>query len=248
MLQRAGNAGTILFFRELAELTHEQSYREIALTGAAYIAAQVERITTFGLYRGLAGIAFALDQVKRLSEDCSLLDALDLAIGRLGASAKEGHPGVQWNDSNDLFSGSAGIGLALVHLVRGTGRKDLLELAKGAGERLLALARKSVYGDYWTSSTTHSTHYPNFSHGTAGIGYFLAELYEATHDERYRTCALAAGRYLRALASKAETSNCLIFHNDAAGQELPPICRAGRGLSHCESRKGCEQNEMDPGG
>ena len=222
MLQRAGNAGTILFFRELAELTHEQSYREIALTGAAYIAAQVERITTFGLYRGLAGIAFALDQVKRLSEDCSLLDALDLAIGRLGASAKEGHPGVQWNDSNDLFS--------------------------GAGERLLALARKSVYGDYWTSSTTHSTHYPNFSHGTAGIGYFLAELYEATHDERYRTCALAAGRYLRALASKAETSNCLIFHNDAAGQELPPICRAGRGLSHCESRKGCEQNEMDPGG
>ena len=222
MLQRAGNAGTILFFRELAELTHEQSYREIALTGAAYIAAQVERITTFGLYRGLAGIAFALDQVKRLSEDCSLLDALDLAIGRLGASAKEGHPGVQWNDSNDLFS--------------------------GAGERLLALARKSVYGDYWTSSTTHSTHYPNFSHGTAGIGYFLAELYEATHDERYRTCALAAGRYLRAIASKAETSNCLIFHNDAAGQELPPICRAGRGLSHCESRKGCEQNEMDPGG
>ena len=192
------------------------------MTGAAYIAAQVERITTFGLYRGLAGIAFALDQVKRLSEDCSLLDALDLAIGRLGASAKEGHPGVQWNDSNDLFS--------------------------GAGERLLALARKSVYGDYWTSSTTHSTHYPNFSHGTAGIGYFLAELYEATHDERYRTCALAAGRYLRALASKAETSNCLIFHNDAAGQELPPICRAGRGLSHCESRKGCEQNEMDPGG
>jgi len=222
VLQRAGNAGTILFFRELAELTHEQSYREIALTGAAYIAAQVERITTFGLYRGLAGIAFALDQVKRLSEDCSLLDALDLAIGRLGASAKEGHPGVQWNDSNDLFS--------------------------GAGERLLALARKSVYGDYWTSSTTHSTHYPNFSHGTAGIGYFLAELYEATHDERYRTCALAAGRYLRAIASKAETSNCLIFHNDAAGQELPPICRAGRGLSHCESRKGCEQNEMDPGG
>jgi lantibiotic modifying enzyme len=131
VLQRAGNAGTILFFRELVELTHEQSYREIALTGAAYIAAQVERITTFGLYRGLAGIAFALDQVKRLSEDCSLLDALDLAIGRLGASAKEGHPGVQWNDSNDLFSGTAGIGLALVHLVRGTGRKDLLELAKG---------------------------------------------------------------------------------------------------------------------
>lgn len=215
-----GNAGTILFFLELAELTHEQSYRESALTGAAYIATQVERTTTFGLYRGLAGIAFALDQVKRLSEDCSLLNSLDLAIDRLRASAKEGHPGVQWNDSNDLFSGTAGIGLALVHLVRGTDRKDLLELAKGAGEFLLARAHESVYGGYWTSSTTHSTLYPNFSHGTAGIGFFMAELYEATHDERYRTSALAAGRYLRAVASKAETSNGLIFHDDAAGRDL----------------------------
>jgi hypothetical protein len=78
---------------------------------------------------------------------------------------RPGHPGVQWNDSNDLFSGTAGIGLALVHLARRTGRKDLLELAKGAGERLLALAHESIYDDYWTSSTTHSTHYPNFSHG-----------------------------------------------------------------------------------
>jgi lantibiotic modifying enzyme len=103
---------------------------------------------------------------------------------------------------------------------QGNRQKGLTGIGEGAGERLLALARKSVYGDYWTSSTTHSTHYPNFSHGTAGIGYFLAELYEATHDERYRTCALAAGRYLRAIASKAETSNCLIFHNDAAGRDL----------------------------
>jgi lantibiotic modifying enzyme len=215
-----GNAGTILFFRELAESTGEQSYRAIALTGAAYIAGQIEKMTNSGLYRGLAGMTFALDQMMRTTEDRSLLNSLHLAIDRLQANAKQANPGVSWNESNDLFSGTAGIGLALIHLARQTGRNELLEVAKSAGDRLLALAHESAEGNCWTFSATCSTHYPNFSHGTAGVGYFLAELYEATDDERYRVSALAAGRYLLSIASKAESSNCLIFHDDAAGIDL----------------------------
>lgn len=189
-----GNAGSILFFQELAESTGEQSYREIGLTGAAHIAGQVENVTAFGLYSGLAGMAFALDQMLRESQDRSLLNPLDRAIDRLQAHARHGDPGVSWNESFDLFSGTAGIGLALTQLARQTGRNELLELAKAAGDRLVAAARQSREGSYWTYSSTCSTHYPNFSHGTAGIGYFLAELYEATRVERYRMGALAAGQ------------------------------------------------------
>jgi lantibiotic modifying enzyme len=215
-----GNAGTILFFRELAEATGDHGYCEVCLTGAAYMAGQIQKETNFGLYHGLAGMAFALDQMMRTIENRSLLSSLNRAIDRLLASARQGNPGISWNESNDLISGTAGIGLALIHFARATGRKELLEFAKAAADRLLALAHESVNGNYWTSSTAHSTHYPNFSHGTAGIGYFLAELYEATNDKRYRVSALAAGRYLRSIASKAESTNSLIFHDDAAGPDL----------------------------
>jgi lantibiotic modifying enzyme len=215
-----GNAGSIFFFRELAESTGDRGYHEIALTGAAYIADQIENIKTCGLYHGLAGITFALGQVLRTSDNCYFLDALNLAIDQLQASVKHGNPGVLWNESNDLFSGTAGIGLVLIHLSKQTGRNCLLRLAKAAGDGLLALAHESPDGVYWTFSATCSTHYPNFSHGTAGVGYFLAELYEATHEECYRASALAAGRYLRTVVSKTESSNCLIFHDDAAGRDL----------------------------
>jgi hypothetical protein len=69
-------------------------------------------------------------------------------------------------------------------------------------------------------STDASEEYPNFSHGTAGNGYFLSELYEATKDERYLLSALAAGHYLQSIVSKAESSQYLIFHDDAGGRDL----------------------------
>jgi lantibiotic modifying enzyme len=77
--------------------------------------------------------------------------------------------------------------------------------------RLLALAQETAKGIYWTISTAGSKEYPNFSHGTAGIGYFLSELYEATKDERYLLSALAAGYYLQSIVSKAESCHYLIF-------------------------------------
>jgi lantibiotic modifying enzyme len=215
-----GSAGTILFFLELAESTGEQGYRDIALTGAAYIAGQIEKVKASGLYRGLAGIIFALDQTVRASGDSSFLNALNLAIDRLHANAKHGNPGLLWNEPNDLFSGTAGIGLALIYLAKQSGRNRFLELAKAAGESLLARAHQSPVGNYWTFSTTCLTHYPNFSHGTAGVGYLLAELYEATQEEFYLASALAAGRYLRSVVSRAGSSDCLVFHDDAAGRDL----------------------------
>jgi lantibiotic modifying enzyme len=80
--------------------------------------AEIANVTTFGLYRGLAGIVFALDLMIRTSGDKSLQDSLNQAIDRLANSAKPENRGVSWNESNDLFSGTAGIGLALLYLSR----------------------------------------------------------------------------------------------------------------------------------
>ena len=59
---------------------------------------------------------------------------------------------------------------------------------------------------------------PNFSHGTAGIAYFLATLYEETKDRAFLDAALAGARYLQAIA-KTDGDRCL---------DLPPRAGSGR--------------------
>lgn len=213
-----GNAGTILFFRELAESTGHHRYRQAALTGAGYIAAQLGNLTRSGLFHGLAGAAFALQQIIRGKEEKDLLDSLSQVIVRLQINAIPGNPGVYWNESNDIVYGTAGVGLTLIRLAKETGKGELLKLAAAAGDHLLS--HQMPDGSYRTLSVGRSTNYPNFSHGTAGIAYFLAELHAATGDERYRASGLAAGHYLRSIMSAAACSKGLIFHNDTTGQDL----------------------------
>ena len=145
----SGNAGTILFFLELAQATGEHSYQEAARSAVDYIANHLEQVTDSGLYSGLAGMAFSLDCMITTGDDSLLRSSLNRALDRLLGDAVQHNPGVSWNEWNDLFSGTAGIGLALIHLAARTGRNELLELAKGAGDRLLALAHESEKGIYW---------------------------------------------------------------------------------------------------
>jgi lantibiotic modifying enzyme len=216
-----GNAGTILFFRELAESTADPSYQEIAFHGAHYIAAQMEKVTDCGFFHGLAGMAFALDQLVRTTKDHALfLGPLNRAIEQLQIHIDQGQSALWPDEPNDLASGLAGIGLVLLHLARESGRSGLLESAKIAGDRLITLAQSSPNGIYWTISAASKLEYPNFSHGTAGIGYFLAALFEATREERYLGHALAAGAYLRSIASKTPSSYCLVPHDQTTGRNL----------------------------
>jgi lantibiotic modifying enzyme len=216
-----GNAGTILFFRELAELTADPGYQEIAIHGAQYIAAQMGKVTDCGFFHGLAGMAFALNELMRTTEDRSaFFGPLNRAIKQLQIHIEPGQSTLPPDEPNDLASGLAGIGLVLLHLARESGISGLLESAKIAGDRLVALAQNAPNGIYWTLSAASKSEYPNFSHGTAGIGYFLAALFEATRDVRFLDHALAAGSYLRSIMSKAPSSNCLVPHDQTTDRNL----------------------------
>lgn len=73
-----------------------------------------------GFFRGLAGVAFALDRLGRLADAREVLDRID-------AAAPLGH---------DLLDGLAGIGLAQLHLGRSNGDRDLLAAALRTADRL----------------------------------------------------------------------------------------------------------------
>jgi lantibiotic modifying enzyme len=60
---------------------------------------------------------------------------------------------------------------------------------------------------------------PNFSHGTAGISYFLATLYRETRTREFLDAALAGAKYLQSVA-KTDNKACLVFHNEPDGKDL----------------------------
>jgi len=60
---------------------------------------------------------------------------------------------------------------------------------------------------------------PNFSHGTAGIAFFLTRLYERTGRREFLDAALAGARYLTSIA-KTAGDVCLVFHDEPDGKDL----------------------------
>jgi lantibiotic modifying enzyme len=206
-----GNAGVLIFLRELYRVTGRKEYAEAIQRGVGFLDQNVPRIKLYGLYDGLAGIAFSLAQQPGNSEASA---ACLHAINRLVEGAvKQDHGGVRWNDDNDIISGSAGIGLTLLALGRQLHRTDLIDLAVQAGADLLVRSVPAPQGRYWLHQINAQKVYPNFSHGTAGIAFFLLKLYEQTNETRFRDAAVDGAKYLRSIASSDASTRCFVPHD-----------------------------------
>jgi Lanthionine synthetase C-like protein len=92
---------------------------------------------------------------------------------------------IRWNDDSDIISGSAGIGLTLLSLGQELRRPELINLAVQAGTDLLGRSVPTAHDRYWLHEIGAEKQYPNFSHGTAGVAYFLLKLYERTGEKRF---------------------------------------------------------------
>src|SRR6201998_4498480 len=112
-----GNAGTLVFLHELNRAAGREEYAEAMQRGIRFLDENLPNVKLYGLYEGVAGIAFSLAQ---LSENRDATVVCSKAIDDLIAGAKkEPDGGVRWNDENDIISGSAGIGLTLLSLRQG---------------------------------------------------------------------------------------------------------------------------------
>jgi lantibiotic modifying enzyme len=128
---------------------------------------------------------------------------------------------VEWNDTTDIIAGSAGTGLFLLYAARELGDASYRDLASAAGERLIELGIAEHGGTKWAMDPKFPRLMPNFSHGTAGVAYFLATLFQETRRPPFKAAALAGGKYLQAIAV-TEGDICLIRHHEpqADGERL----------------------------
>jgi lantibiotic modifying enzyme len=131
--------------------------------------------------------------------------------------------GASWSGpsaTNDIISGTAGIGLLLLWADHVIGDPPSRTLALAAGRRLIEAGIPEKGGTKWAVASTVTDRYPNFSHGTAGVAYFLATLLEATGDTSLMAAALSGARYLQAVATTSENDGFKVFHHEPGGEDL----------------------------
>jgi len=215
----SGTPGVILFFLEAHRSTGDQSFLKDARAGADHLLASLTGASEAGLYTGLAGIGFTLAETFKITGDAKYRDGALRCARLIRERAIKSDGGVEWNDSTDIISGSAGVGLFLLYAARELKDSAARETAIQAGARLIALGRPEAVGINWRMSPKFPRSMPNFSHGTAGVAYFLATLYSETKKKEFLDAALAGASYLKSIAN-TEGEGCLIFHHEPDGKDL----------------------------
>ena len=188
----AGATGISLFLAHLYLETKEKIYRTTAAAGfrqAITGATNFQPTVQSGFYAGTVGIAYALlEAAVLLGHDEYVTEALHL----LESLPSEDQP----QQGLDVVSGHAGAIPALLEMHRKHAHDFLLQLAVKYGEHLIATANRGSLGWSWSTLNTERD-LTGFSHGTAGIGWALLELYHRTEAERFRAAAEEAFRYER---------------------------------------------------
>jgi lantibiotic modifying enzyme len=223
----AGTPGVVLFYlkaRAAAQARNldaavVEGFAAKARGGADELLARLDDEMGTGLYEGLGGIAFTLEETFKATGDARYRQGFRKCLDIIRTKARPAGKGVEWGAVNDIISGSAGTGLCLLYAAAELGDKTIVELAARAGDRLIELGRPKNGGLDWAMEPSFPRTMPNFSHGTAGVAFFLVRLYGATGNKIYLEAALAGAKYLLSIA-KTDGDACLIFHDEPDNKDL----------------------------
>ncbi|MEP6513723.1 MAG: lanthionine synthetase LanC family protein [Parafilimonas sp.] len=219
----AGSAGVVLFCLEAYHRSGDKKQLQLATEAADFLANTLpDNLDTTndesgGLYTGIAGIGFALSETYKIIKEekyrIAFLQCIRLLQNALTAEGDKIHYG----SSTDIISGNAGIGLFWLYAYNETGDDKLKQTAAQTGNWLIAKGIADSAGFAWKINDDMKIELPNFSHGTAGVSYFLSKLFETTKEKKFLDAALAGGHYLQSI--KAE--NEMICHNTGStGKDL----------------------------
>ena len=216
-----GNAGIVLFYTRLYEVSGQERWLQKARDGADYMIDVLPEKDWIwpdsgGLQGGFGGISFSFHNLYKASGDKKYLDAavniLHLLTQKVGTPINIENLGA----TTDIMGGYAGFGLAHLYAHEQGYYGPSLKLAEAAGDQLLFEANMLDGYMYWWMKPDYPKNLPNFSHGTAGIAYFLARLYQVTGKQRFLDAALSGANYLLQL----QNEQGLICHSEPDGQDL----------------------------
>jgi len=220
-----GMPGVILFHLELFHATGDKSWLADARLGANELISQLPAINASknaGLYTGLGGAVFVLEETHRATGDGRYREGAKSALAMVHGLATKTTSGASWSGpstTNDIISGSAGIGLLLLWADHMIGDPASRTLALAAGRQLIRAGTPAAGGTKWAVASDVTNLYPNFSHGTAGVAYFLATLLKATGDLSLMAAALSGAQYLEAVAN-TDGDGFKVFHHEPGGEAL----------------------------
>ena len=232
-----GTPGVLLFLLELHAATGEARYLAEAERGGdgllAAVAGAGDAAPT-GFWTGVEGQVFTLFELYRATGAARFraasLELLGRLRARMAAAEAAGDLGAVWDGTTDVVRGAAGAGFLLLWLHRHELAPGALEDARGVGDWLLSQAEAAppdsdggAGGLRWPMAAGYPRWMPNFSHGTAGVAAFLAELQRALGPDaaagRYGAAAARGASHLLAIADRSE-GGLRIHHHRPGGEEL----------------------------
>lgn len=180
----SGDAGVAILYVGLYRATGKKEWLDAA---RARLDAAVEGMGDDpGLYTGRAGIGqVCLDAYRASGEEGFL------------AKARQCAKGLDDPPATDIISGAAGIGIFQLNLHAVTRAKEDLDAALRTGDWLAKRAIGAEGTVCWRVGADETSRiYTGFSHGAAGIGYFLLGLARATGEAYYLDLAQEAARFV----------------------------------------------------
>lgn len=208
-----GSAGVILFYLELFHATQDEQFLEEAKSGADFLLYYLPEkklgLDEVGLYTGLAGVCYTLEKVYEITKAERFKVGLSKYHNLLMSKAISYDNAVDWRYT-DIVYGASGIGLYLLNSTQqATARKNAVKTARGL--LLDQLGAKKEFRWYMDTAMVKRDYYmPNFSHGTAGVCYFLTRLYTVTNEKEFLNAALAGASHLETIENK----DAWIYHHD----------------------------------
>ncbi len=225
-----GTAGPTMFFAEAFRTTGDERWLSAARAGARWMDAHLDESAQqwagCGLFTGVGGWAVVLHELAAAARDEHASGLARRVLETVAAHASVDGDGRHWHDLTEMVWGTAGIGCLMLTLGADYLGPAGVDLAVRAGDWLLGQAEPAPAGIRWSLGRAYEAErpddqrrFPNFAHGAAGIGFFLARLAQVTGERRFLAGSLAATEWIMTTVRTGQDT-CAAFHHDPGGTEL----------------------------
>ncbi|MDO4261833.1 MAG: lanthionine synthetase LanC family protein [Eubacteriales bacterium] len=159
-----------------------------------------------GYYNGPTGSAYLHIKLYEITGDKKYKDYAVKVADDLLKAAKRTEEGIHWSEQNDLC-GDAGFVTFLLAVWEMTKDETYRNAAAEIGNYVVSKGKAAPNGGkYWNVVDLTIIDFPkdvfwvNFAHGTSGVGWIFALLYQATKQEKFLEAAKDAAAYIEGIA------------------------------------------------